>query len=76
MSKIYEISQEVAELLKGKKYNDFMYFNPVQDDKNKWYITSVQVEKNEKEDIKKLLKNLKEKSKADFKPKKDFNGDN
>lgn len=72
MSKIYEITKEVAEILQGKKYNDYAYFNPVQDAEDKWYITSVQIEKNEKDEFKDLLKNLTEKDKKDFKPKKYF----
>jgi hypothetical protein len=69
MAKIYEISATVAEILKGKKYNDHVYFNPVQDDKDKWFITDIQIDGNTKDELKVYLQGLVEKPKTEYKPK-------
>lgn len=37
--KLYKITEEQKDTLSGKKYNDGMYFNPIQDVKGEWFIS-------------------------------------
>lgn len=43
MGKVIEITEAQALQLKGKEYTKDMYFNPIQDAKDKWVISEEEV---------------------------------
>ena len=53
-----EITQELAMQLVGVQYTDRSFFNPIQDEEEKWYIGTQEIEFCTNEDIKHLLPNL------------------
>ena len=50
-----EITQELAIQLQGVEYMPNSFFNPVQDEENKWYISTEEIEFCTNEEIKQLL---------------------
>lgn len=53
-----EITQELAIQLQGVEYMPNSFFNPITDEKNKWYISIEEIEFCTNEKIKQLLPNL------------------
>jgi hypothetical protein len=53
-----EITQELATQLIGVEYTDRSFFNPIQDEENKWYISTQEIEFCTNENIKHLLPTL------------------
>jgi hypothetical protein len=43
MGKVIEITEAQALQLKGKEYTKDMYFNPIQDAKDKWVISEEEI---------------------------------
>lgn len=57
--KQYKITKEQKEKLIGKKYNDGMYFNPVQDVNGEWFISIEEKENNTNWRYDEILEGLK-----------------
>ena len=53
-----EITAELAIQLQGQLYTENSFFNPIQDEENKWYISTEEIEFCTNEEIKPLLPNL------------------
>jgi hypothetical protein len=50
-----EITQELAIQLQGVEYTANSFFNPIQDEEGKWFISREEIEFCTNENIKKLL---------------------
>lgn len=53
-----EITQELAIQLQGVEYTTNSFFNPIQNEELKWYISTQEIEFCTNENIKHLLPNL------------------
>jgi len=53
--KMIEITQELAMQLVGVEYTDCSFFNPLQGEKERWYISTQEIEFCTNENIKPLL---------------------